>query len=507
MGIIDRDPGNFVYANVKVEADVIVSATVIGFAATRALLAEPFAFTMQDDPANPDKFLAEFAKWGLMLDTVEQVLRGLHRLVAHNTYASNLRPEDLRDATRDLVAPTSDDISNRGRDNSITGRPGGDALHDAARWRRPWMNFIEGTTPEYAGRGAYTGVCDDPMRVDRWINPAVVPDISTIANINDRDYLSAHPMVPKVDPVPRMPTVARAITPTTQRDMGRYKPTDITAWVAAKGPILDPQNSMYGEIAKSNTEPPPVGLGLVVDKQKIAGYAHGMCQAIVEANKRGPWCVAHEHAIGLNTTKLASCFACTTFMYAAGYPPSACHIGRAESWVPPNETVSDAATAKLTSAIDARWHTQCFYYLLLGARLLQDYFRADGLRNPNNGYVKIVDDLLAAIATQYRTGSDTALSSAYDMAKVIETGGNFFLDALVIHESENVRLMNVLGLTDVTPEGLRRYQEAVETQPREDRATYEAAIGVVIRDVRTYLPDWARTEYKRQKDEIDKLKK
>jgi hypothetical protein len=194
-------------------------------------------------------------------------------------------------------------------------------------------------------------------------------------------------------------------------------------------------------------------------------------------------------------------------MYASGYPPSACHIGRAESWVPPSETVDDAASAKLTVAIDARWHTQCFYYLLLGARLLCDYFRGDGLRNPNNGYVKVVNDLLAAIAEQYRKGEKTALSSDYDMKKVVETGGNFFLDALCIHESENVRLLNVLGLTDTTTEGVRRYQEALATLPRDDKAAYETAIGVVIRDIRNYLPQWARDEYKRQKEELDKLKK
>lgn len=506
MGIIDRDPGKFVYADVKMEADTIVAATIVGFSATRALLAEPFAFTMQDDPDRPDQFVKDFAKWGLMLDTLQQVLRGLYPLVAHNTYASNLRPEDLFNATREVVAPTSDDISNRDRENSITGRPGGDGLEEADRYRRPWMNFIEGATAEYAGRGAYTGVCDDPMRVDRWINPNVVPDISTIANINDRDFLAEHPMVPKVDPVPRMPTAARTIQPTTNKDMGRYKPTEITEWLKAKGKALD-ENGMYGQIVTSNTKPPPEGLSLVVDKAKIAGYAHGMCQAIVEANRRGPWCVAHEHAIGLNTNKLASCFACTTFMYASGYPPSACHIGRAESWVPPSETVDDAASAKLTVAIDARWHTQCFYYLLLGARLLCDYFRGDGLRNPNNGYVKVVNDLLAAIAEQYRKGEKTALSSDYDMKKVVETGGNFFLDALCIHESENVRLLNVLGLTDTTTEGVRRYQEALATLPRDDKAAYETAIGVVIRDIRNYLPQWARDEYKRQKEELDKLKK
>jgi hypothetical protein len=43
---------------------------------------------------------------------------------------------------------------------------------------------------------------------------------------------------------------------------------------------------------------------------------------------------AYEVAVGFETSKLASCFGCTTFMYANGAPPSFMHFGRAESWVP-----------------------------------------------------------------------------------------------------------------------------------------------------------------------------
>jgi hypothetical protein len=59
-----------------------------------------------------------------------------------------------------------------------------------------------------------------------------------------------------------------------------------------------------------------------------------MIQAIYESAWTGPWCTPYEIAVGTETTKLASCFTCTLFMYANGYPPSAIHLGQGASWVP-----------------------------------------------------------------------------------------------------------------------------------------------------------------------------
>jgi len=59
-----------------------------------------------------------------------------------------------------------------------------------------------------------------------------------------------------------------------------------------------------------------------------------MIQAIYDSARTGPWCTPYEIAVGTETTKLASCFTCTLFMYANGYPPSAIHLGQGASWVP-----------------------------------------------------------------------------------------------------------------------------------------------------------------------------
>jgi hypothetical protein len=66
----------------------------------------------------------------------------------------------------------------------------------------------------------------------------------------------------------------------------------------------------------------------------IAGYTHGMIQAIYKAYSLGPSCTPYEIAVGDQTKKMASCLPCTLFMVATGYPPTSIHLGRGESWVP-----------------------------------------------------------------------------------------------------------------------------------------------------------------------------
>ncbi len=77
------------------------------------------------------------------------------------------------------------------------------------------------------------------------------------------------------------------------------------------------------------------------------GYVHGMIQAIYAAAASGFKGITIEVAVGEKTTKLASCFGCTTFMYAADRPPDAIHLGRAESWSPVEAKNNDWAIEKL----------------------------------------------------------------------------------------------------------------------------------------------------------------
>lgn len=503
MALLDRNAGNYDYAQAKKEADTIIVSVIVGFAATRALLGQPFSYDMQDtnDPNDDEGFARDVARWEMALDALAHVIGGLRPLVAHNVHADNLRPEDISNATEGGINPTSGEISNAGREHTITGRPGGDALPTGiARWRRPWMNLIENPNPEYWGRGAYTGVCDDPLRVERWLNPSLArPNYDSIANANDRSFANHLLLVPEVARIARMPTLTVKIAPAG--GMGRYKPTNPQTWYAAKG--VDNNSIAYGEIHISNEQPPPEGLSLAFNGDRlttIVGYVHGMSQAQVESTKRGPWCVAHEHAIGTETTKLASCFACTTYMYAAGFPPSSCHLGRGESWVPPVPDPNNAGAAALATSINSRWHSQVFYYLVLGARLLRDYFAQDGLRHPYNDYAPIAAQLLDTLARNYGDGGDAAMIATYDIGRIVTSGGNLFLDALVHHDSDSTRLFNVLGLTEIDVEDLADYQAHLYAHVEQPREAQIAAAKQVMRDLRYYPPAWMTKQFRADLD-------
>ena len=74
---------------------------------------------------------------------------------------------------------------------------------------------------------------------------------------------------------------------------------------------------------------------MVANPGTQVGHIHGMCSAIVQSSEQGPWCTPYEMATGTQTTKMASCFPCSTYMYSTGYTPTSTHLGRGESWVPP----------------------------------------------------------------------------------------------------------------------------------------------------------------------------
>ena len=67
----------------------------------------------------------------------------------------------------------------------------------------------------------------------------------------------------------------------------------------------------------------------------IVGYVHGLPAAIVLNAKFGDVGIPMEVAYEYQTNKMSSCFQCSVYMQAAGYPASSVHLGRGESWIPP----------------------------------------------------------------------------------------------------------------------------------------------------------------------------
>jgi hypothetical protein len=136
---------------------------------------------------------------------------------------------------------------------------------------------------------------------------------------------------------------------------------------------------------------------------------------------------AYEVAVGRGTTKLASCFGCTTFMYANGAPPSYMHFGRAESWVPiptnaiDNPDYKGGDTGKIGDLV-SNWGGAVAGFLENGATLLK----------------------LCGSTQAYKTCADKlsmALNTRQDKIKK----ANLFLDALTVHESDLKRLSRALA--------------------------------------------------------------
>ena len=468
MSILEREK-TIDYDKAKKQADAIVVATIVGFCGTRALLGQPFSFDLQDEQGDvaPGSskamaFVKAAQRWNLVLGSIEEILDGLHGLVKNNDHPDNLTQADIHRAVDWDVAPTRDEISNQGRTGTITGSTGSDAIAPGDRWRRPWNDPVEGKTPEYSGYGAYTGICDDPLRNSAWTVGGDVP--------------------PEQDP--RYPTKPYKLdgfcgeVDLTANNIDnwskRYGPEKITAWqfANAKG------NVEFGIIHDSNAYLPPVGFGISVAPtgggKKVFGFVHGMSQAQAESIRTGPWCVSHEHAIGDKTTKLASCFPCTTFMYAAGYPPSSSHLGRGESWVPPqidNDTPNRKASGELAvQTINTIWAIQIHYYMDLGCKLLQKYFDGDALHHPNNEYRAVVDQVATTLA-----------KFELDKLTVMKNAGNLFLDALVFHDNQTVQLMNVLGVADMS-----------ETEVTDIQRDLLEGKTIRMKERRHYAPEWIR---------------
>lgn len=158
----------------------------------------------------------------------------------------------------------------------------------------------------------------------------------------------------------------------------------------------------------------------------VVGYCHGMNWAIMHTALLGGG-TAYEVAVGFETTKLASCFGCTTFMYANGAPPSFMHFGRAESWVPVpcNARDNPDYTGSRTGTIDAlhaNWAGAVAGFLDDGASLLK-------VCGSSDAYKKGAADLAVALSKR-RTNVEKA---------------NLFLDALTIHESDLKRVVRSIG--------------------------------------------------------------
>src|SRR5207247_9994512 len=159
----------------------------------------------------------------------------------------------------------------------------------------------------------------------------------------------------------------------------------------------------------------------------IVAYTHGMIQAIYKAYALGPSCTPYEIAVGSDTKKMASCFPCTLFMVAQGYPPTSTHLGRGESWAPLYRPYNPGGAEEFNEPAVIRdlnnsWRERCAEYLHLGAAIL------DG----------------ASIASDHEAAKDALLRYLETNAADNGAPAAVILDALTVHDSESARLDRTL---------------------------------------------------------------
>ena len=282
--MIDADKARQLYT---LEADAIMTAAVLGFTASRFAVGHPVAFSVDPSPQEDPK--TKLAELEVAAERINNSLGLYHfdgEVVA--TYA----PEWYRGAM-------------------ITGAAGSAARpfeqrhavesEQTATELRELASLTGDASIGYQGRGAYTGFVDDPV--------AKKPSIKSTMRFN----------VHEVD---------------DWRYGQRWLPPHFAYLNKENKVIGTNENRAWGLIGGLSElgdgmvqEPFDVGLN-----GALVGYTHGMIQAIYDCVQRGPWCTPFEIAAGpKTTTKMASCFPCTLLMYAAGFPPSAIHLGRGES--------------------------------------------------------------------------------------------------------------------------------------------------------------------------------
>lgn len=368
-----RDNSEAIY---KVEADVIVTSTIVGFSATRILQNQPFSFDMES-PADwagmPDTgkdSKAEFIEqWQMFLDalsSISEVIRG------NGLDASKVKDAQSPDwEPGAIITGRAGGASSGGRHMSVKSVAARQSIEEEAY-------FPVG----YSGRGAYTGTIDDPC----------------------------------YDHTFRQPTKRRVIT-----DRKRWNP-GVPYWGLILGHL---------GLASPNLDPDPkIGMGPFKpgwDGQRgVVAYTHGMSWAMREAVRHGPWCTPYEIATGSGTTKMASCFPCTTYMYAAGFPPSSIHLGRGESWAPLPDDDGDDEYQAISRSINARWNIDVHHYLELGARMMT-----------------------GRCATTAHERALGLLREALDRTPLLE-GGNLLLDAITVHDSDWKRIGRTLRKVSAT---------------------------------------------------------
>ena len=347
----------------KKEADVIMTAAALGFAASFVKDDQPVQFDMDPLDLGHPEWSEPFQRAVQKIDTAIADYLKAHHLEPRGKVHAGLAPGYTKGAVivgvyklAGQLAPPS--IS------APTLSAKGQVLYDKIKNNDP-------SIVQYTGRGGYTGFVDNKNIVEN------------------------------TDPVGPRPT-ARFLAPSL--------PTLHPRWLPATGsPLWEPRRRkgtqdsyvpwglIMGDAAGRDPVPPnPTGAPNLSDQTTlemrdrdlmvfkgeptvgdVASYTHGMIQAIYKAYSLGPSCTPYEIAVGDQTKKMASCLPCTLFMVAVGYPPTSTHLGRGESWAPLYEPYNPGGQAERNETgvirdLNNAWSARCTECLTLGLQILDD---------------------------------------------------------------------------------------------------------------------------------------
>lgn len=434
---------------IQLEADVIMTAAILGLAATTIQaqkqnkdLKAPMGIRFDMDPKDKDSNPGE---WDTFKQTVAKMNRAVADYMKVNT--KTLVNAGLSEAfAQGAVIMGVYNLAGHTAPPSVQTpsiSADGKALYDKI------SKDSLGGTPMYVGRGAYTGFVDN--YVDNSKKP---PQKTAVGPLSTARFIAPQPHSVLGDTIesllyPRwLPPDDSTIWNNRKRMDGPNKDT-YAAWGLISGdkaternPKINPnlntadatEDAMKSQGMKFFPDLPPKG---AMPRTDIAGYTHGLVQAIYKAYHNGPQAVPYEIAVGSQTTKLASCFACTTFMTALGYPPTSIHLGRAESWMPlfypyTPELKPDVSELPTIRDLNNRWFEACDQYLNVGLVIMDDAHISDA------GHKAARDSVAAYLKTNANKGS-----SAPNSASVAAT---LILDALTIHKSEAPRANDTLKM-------------------------------------------------------------
>lgn len=400
-GILSKETNPFY------DADVIMTAAIVGHSIRR----------LHKDNVNECKYCFEIEfKNGtkVPLEKTEKTWRGMEDAI------NKINLVILKAGKAELTGVSIGHTPEHNiADGKITGGSGDQPPWSLARFSPPRPNPWESRSFEtvrdsvYQGSGAYTGFVFNRF--------ATLPDSEALPTVritlpNDQCANRWHPNKESFECTKKDGNSSLAPLVGEQHD------ERVWGMIGSH----DTQNQLQAEHMQFIPNQQPTAFS------DLVGYTHGMIRAIYnieECRISHPgkdyldYGTPYEVAVGNNTTKLGSCFACAIFMEASGYPASATHLGKCASWCPQYPADGDESpAAKAVRDCNKKWHKYCGDILLLG-------YEAIARSNA------IVED---------HKNSFAALNKFLKPRPEDNSFANLILDAITIHDKDFQRVNRTL---------------------------------------------------------------